>query len=662
MSQPSAAADLARRLSQRSVDQWLRDVLVRVDAGGEGPGDTLDGYGDPLFAFRADRCIVKANRSAELLFGYAPGELDGRMMDELLPVRLRQPEAPALVVTGDITSVEVPALRRDGTEVVLSWTYGGVVTASGALFVATTRPRTQMDEALEALHESEERFRLLVDGIRDHALFLMDAEGNVTSWNSGAELIKGWPAHEILGRHYETFFVPEDRDAGTPALNLARAVKDGRAELEGWRVRKDGSRFYAEASLWPLYRRDGSLRGFAKITHDLTERRRGEDSARLLQAERAAREAAERAKEQLRESDRRKSDFLAVLSHELRNPLSAIAVGIDVVEREYQGGSSGRESLEAIRRQADHLARLTEDLLDLNRIERGKVSLQCRDLDLTEVVRQAAEDMRAAFARAEVQLSITLDAERLWVHGDPARLTQVVTNLLHNALKFTSAGGTVALELRRTDRSAQITVRDSGIGMEPEQIARMFEPFAQGGPSPRGSGGLGLGLALIKAITELHGGAVRAHSDGPGMGSEFSVRFGLTSAPTDAAPPPPVTVEAVRRVLLIEDNDDVGQLLVNALTWRGHTVRLARMGHDGVVMAREFKPQVVVCDLGLPDMDGHDVARAMRADPALRDTKLIALSGFAQPEDRQRAKDAGFDVHLAKPASVGAIVSAMAAT
>jgi PAS domain S-box-containing protein len=662
MSQPSAAADLARRLSQRSVDHWLRAVLVRVGAWGDGYRAALDAHDEPLLAFRADRSIVKANRSAELLFGYAPGEMDGRKTDELLPLRLRQSDAPALIVTGDITSVEVPALRRDGTEVLLSWTYGGVVTPSGSLFVATTRPRTQMDEALEALHESEERFRLLVDGIRDHALFLMDAEGNVTSWNSGAEHIKGWAAHEILGRHYETFFVPEDRDAGIPALNLARAVEDGRAELEGWRVRKDGSRFYAEASLWPLYRRDGTLRGFAKITHDLTERRRGEDSARLLQAERAAREAAERAKEQLRESDRRKSDFLAVLSHELRNPLSAIAVGIDVVDRAYQGAAEGKESLAAIRRQADHLTRLIEDLLDLNRIERGKVSLQCRGLDLTEVVRQVAEDMRAAFDRAEVQLSIALDAERLWVHGDPARLTQVVTNLLHNALKFTLAGGTVALELRRTDQSAELAVRDSGVGMEPALIARMFEPFAQGEQSPRGSGGLGLGLALIKAIIELHGGAVRAHSNGLGRGSEFRVRLTLTSAPTDAARPPPAAAEAVRRVLLIEDNDDVGQLLVNALTWRGHTVRLARMGHDGVVMAREFKPQVVVCDLGLPDMDGHDVARAMRADPVLRDAKLIALSGFAQPEDRQRARDAGFDVHLAKPASIGAIVSAMSAT
>jgi PAS domain S-box-containing protein len=660
MAQPSATADLARRLSQRAVDQWLRDVLRRVSSG-DRYNDALDAYGDPLLAFRADRSIVAANRTAELLFGYAPGELDGRMTDMLLPPRLRQPDAPALVLTGDITSVEVPALRRDGTEVVLSWTYGGVVTPSGPLFVATARPRTQVDEAMEALHDSEERFRLLVDGIRDHALFLMDAEGNVTSWNSGAELIKGWSAHEILGRHYETFFVAEDRDAGIPALNLARAVEDGRAEIEGWRVRKDGSRFYAEASLWPLYRRDGTLRGFAKVTHDLTERRRGEDSARLLQAERAAREAAERAKEHLREADRRKSDFLAVLSHELRNPLSAIALGIDVVDRAYQGPPAGKESVAAIRRQVDHLTRLVEDLLDLNRIERGKVSLRSVRLDLVEVVHQTADDMRAAFAAAEVQFSVRLATERLWVQGDPARLTQVVTNLLHNALKFTSAGGTVALELRRIDQNAEITVRDSGIGMEPELIARMFEPFAQGEPSLRGSGGLGLGLALIKAITELHRGAVSAHSDGLGTGSEFSVRLGLMPAPSDATLPPPASVEAVRRVLLIEDNDDVGQLLVNALTSRGHTVRLARTGHDGVAMAREMRPEVVVCDLGLPDMDGHDVARAMRADPALRDARLIALSGFAQPEDRRRAKDAGFDVHLAKPASIRAIVSAMSA-
>ena len=295
----SPAASSMRRLSLRGTENLVRRVLARVTEAPEDLTRILGEYPDALIAFTSNRLIIAANAAAEQFFGYGRNELDGSITDTVVPVRFRQPDAPPMKAVNTLTTVDLPGLRKDGSEPEVSWTFGTVMTQAGATFVMVVRDRAEIDDALEALYASEQRFRVLVDGVRDHAVLLLDAEGRIATWNSGAERIKGWSAEEIIGQPYETFYPPEDRAAGIPAENLRTAVLEGVKHVSGWRMRKDGSRFYAEASLWPLLAPDGSLQGFAKVTHDLTAKRAAADSQRRLEIERAAREAAEAGRDRL---------------------------------------------------------------------------------------------------------------------------------------------------------------------------------------------------------------------------------------------------------------------------------------------------------------------------------------------------------------------------
>jgi CheY-like chemotaxis protein len=294
-----------------------------------------------------------------------------------------------------------------------------------------------------------------------------------------------------------------------------------------------------------------------------------------------------------------------------------------------------------------------DDLLDATRIARNQVELKRERLDLNELVRRAVEDYRSIFERGEVRLETQLSSRPVFVVGDGARLAQVLGNLLHNAAKFTPPGGSaaVSVELRPHEERAAIRVADTGAGMQPEMLARLFEPFAQADRSlDRRGGGLGLGLSLAKGLVEMHGGEVRAHSAGPGKGAEFTVLLPLEHAP--ATTPASRSVHGSRRgrrILIIEDNLDAANSLREALAFGGHDVEIAHDGRDGIAKAHRFRPEVVLCDIGLPGMDGYEIARTLRADTAFEDTLLVALSGYALPEDLQRAEAAGFDRHVAKP-------------
>jgi signal transduction histidine kinase/ActR/RegA family two-component response regulator len=374
-------------------------------------------------------------------------------------------------------------------------------------------------------------------------------------------------------------------------------------------------------------------------------------------------ESLRESKRQLEDTDRRKDEFLATLSHELRNPLAPIRNSIYVLERAAPGSERAERSKAVLRRQAEHLTRLVDDLLDVTRISRGKIELQRQRVDLREIVRKAADDRRSEFDRAGVALRVADGAGPAWVDADATRLAQVIGNLLQNAVKFTPAGGRVELAVAASGDRVELRVRDDGIGIEPGEVERMFEPFAQAEGVPgRGKGGLGLGLALVRGLVELHGGTARAHSDGPGRGSEFVVT--LPRCGPEAAGPSleaAFATEPRRVVLVVEDNADVGQSVADLLELHGHTVRVARDGRSGLALARELRPDVVICDIGLPDLDGYEVARALRRDEALRGARLVALSGFAQEEDRRRARDAGFDVHIAKPPDPVRLAAAVAA-
>jgi two-component system CheB/CheR fusion protein len=408
-------------------------------------------------------------------------------------------------------------------------------------------------------------------------------------------------------------------------------------------------------------------------THWKTPRRPDERTLRLLDLlarqaadiiERAQAEAALRAaNEQLREADQRKNQFLAVLSHELRNPLAPIKNSLYILDRAAPGGDQARRAQAVIDRQTGQLARLVDDLLDVTRITRNKIQLQRQRLELNELVRRTVEDNRVSFEQNEVALEVELAPAPVYVNADWNRLAQVVGNLLHNAAKFTGRRGTtrVSVSTDAACRHAVVRVADTGIGMAPEMLAQLFQPFSQADETlDRSKGGLGLGLALVKGLVELHGGQVRAHSEGLGKGSEFVVELPLEEArPAEAAPARPGVRRAGRRVLIIEDNVDAAESLSEVLAFGEHEVEIAYNGPEGLAKAREFHPEVVLCDIGLPGMNGYEVARAFRGDETLRGAHLIALSGYALPDDLQRAAEAGFERHLAKPPTLDKLEEAL---
>ncbi len=362
--------------------------------------------------------------------------------------------------------------------------------------------------------------------------------------------------------------------------------------------------------------------------------------------------AQKQAEAALREVDRRREQFLAVLSHELRNPLAAARNALFVMDRSAAGSAEADSARAIVDRQIAQLTRLVEDLLDANRITRAKIRLQLARVDLVELARRSVEENRFAFAAKGIELRVELPGAPVWVECDATRIVQVLGNLLQNAAKFTARGHTlltVGVDAARPE--AVVRVRDTGIGIAPELQGRLFRPFEQGdGTLDRSEAGLGLGLALVKGLVELHGGAVEARSDGPGKGAELIVRLPAQAGPAAAErvrrPP-----EASRRlrIVAVEDDADAAVVLGQMLELLGHDVHLARTGSEAVALVRTTRPDLVLCDIGLPGMSGYDVARAIRGDAEVRHVPLVALTGYASPADVQQAVDAGFDRHLAKP-------------
>lgn len=360
-----------------------------------------------------------------------------------------------------------------------------------------------------------------------------------------------------------------------------------------------------------------------------------------------------RAEQALRDADRRKNDFLAMLAHELRNPLAPIRTAVEVLKKLDDADSPLRRVREIVDRQVSHMTRLIDDLLDVSRIALGKVTLQRERWDLARLARDTAEDYRGTFESDQLTLHLQMCKEPVWVLGDRTRLAQVIGNMLHNARKFTDPGGQVHVSVEVKAGAAAVSVQDTGIGMDAEIMRHIFEPFSQADRTlDRSRGGLGLGLALVKGLVELHGGEVRVASDGLGKGTSFTVRLPLDTATTAGGPkePAPALPATACRVLVIEDNSDAAASLELLLGMMGHEVRVARTGVAGVAVVKTFHPDLVLCDIGLPGgMDGFAVASALRADLNTNGAYLVALTGYGQPEDRAKSIEAGFDVHLTKP-------------
>ncbi len=509
-------------------------------------------------------------------------------------------------------------------------------TSSGEFrgFVGTSADitaRKQAEDALrrseQALRESEERFRHLAD-VMPQLVWMASDDGTVTYYNSRVSQFRGLERDEAGCWHWEPAVHPRDL-AATRAAWQAAVASGATYQCEHRLCMADGSYRWHLSRAYRLRGHDESSRWFGTAT-DI-------DQVKV-------------AHEALREADRRKDEFLAMLGHELRNPLAAIQNATDLLKALELEEPRLQRVAGVLERQTMHMGRLIEGLLEVSRIARGKIQLECQPLDLRDVLQAVLHDRAREIAHRGLVLEKQWPDEPLWVYGDSVRLVQIVDNLAGNAIKFTDAPGVIHVELRKDGDHAVISVKDSGVGIRAESLSRIFEPFQQETQDmARAAGGLGLGLALAKGLVEMHRGAIEAHSAGLGAGTEFRVRLPLTSPPRPSTTPPAQTEMARRRILIVEDNADAAEMLRAILELGRHEVTCVNSGHDAMAHLRQRGADIVLCDLGLPDMNGYDIARAIRADPSLRHVILLALTGYGQPEDRKRTQEAGFDEHLVKP-------------
>ncbi|HEY3324618.1 MAG TPA: ATP-binding protein [Planctomycetota bacterium] len=486
-------------------------------------------------------------------------------------------------------------------------------------------------EAEERVRISEMRFRRLFETAQDGILILDLDSGKVTDANPFIIALLGYTREEFVGKELWEFGLLKDQERSKAAFR--RVLETGSARYEDLPLQtKAGERRDVEF-VSNLYDEDGRKVVQCNI-RDIAKRKRAEDG--------------------LKDAERRKDDFLAMLGHELRNPLAPIRNASNILKRVNTTDPTVQRAREMIDRQVSQMARLIDELLDVSRIARGKVQLRKDSIDLTQMMRVFAVDYQPTMEGGGLTFERCISDRALWIHGDPARIQQIVGNLLNNALKFTNSGGKVTLGLDvEHGRTALISVQDTGIGMLPETMTRIFEPFNQADSSvARSRGGLGLGLALVKGLTELHGGTVQAESAGLGRGSRFIVRLPLQK---QIAAPRPEKLDPVKkrthRILIIEDNLDAAESLQVLLSIVGHEVAVAHSGLEGLNLAHEFRPDIVLSDIGLPgEMDGYALARAIRKDPHLSSAYLVAMTGYGQEEDRRHAREAGFDHHITKPA------------
>jgi PAS domain S-box-containing protein len=504
-----------------------------------------------------------------------------------------------------------------------------------------TLPRYPMGQngfTTSALHDTAEQFHILVDSVEEYAIYMLDPNGNVVTWNTGAQKIKGYGAEEIIGKNFACFYTAEDVAAGKPERNLREAARRGHIRDQGLRVRKDGSTFEAEVVITALRDDKGNIRGYSKVTRDITDQIRN----REFEAEKIAAQKASKAKD----------DFLAALSHELRTPLTpALAAATYLEDHASKLPADLVQDVQVIKRNVKLQARLIDDLLDLTRITRGKLRLDLENCNAHTIIANSIEIAGSAVAAKKLQLSNQLDAKEHHILADCIRLQQVFWNLINNAVKFTPPRGQIAIRTFNDDAGRfHFEITDNGIGIERERLTSLFTPFTQADPSvTRQFGGLGLGLAISKHLVDLHRGTIEADSRGRSFGATFRVT--LDTVPEAVAtndvnrraskyPPKPL------RILLVEDHRDTRHILSRLLIHFGHEVVTAENIRSAKEILAAGEIDVLLCDIGLPDGSGYEViAQARRKRPI----KAVAITGFGTDEDVRRSKEAGFDFHLVKP-------------
>lgn len=531
--------------------------------------------------------------------------------------------------------------------------------------------------SLKSEIEGMERSRLLIEGVEDYSILMLDSQGRVVSWNSGAERLTGYKEREILGRDLSVFFTPEEIEVGAPRRGLEVAAAEGRCEEEGWRLRKDGSRYLASVITTALWHEPGRLRGFAKVTRDITRRKEAEEEReRLLSQEKAAREEAESV-------GRLKDEFLATISHELRTPLTSILGWA----RLGAGGSvpdhQTRQAMEVIAENASAQARLIDEILDMSRIITGQLQLDTQPVEIESVFKAVVDVIRPSAELKRVAVNAAADAKGQIVLGDANRLRQAIWNLLSNAVKFSNEGGRVDARLARAGSQIEITVDDTGVGIDPQFLPHIFERFRQAdGAITREHGGLGLGLSIARHIVEMHGGDISASSPGKDQGATFKIRLPLTLTASVSQPPVAerrraapdgaqkngrrATEERQRldglRILVVEDNPDTLETLRLIFNERGAEVITAASVSEAMDALEWRRPDALVSDVAMPDQDGYELIRHVRERGAEHGGGIpaIAITAGASAEHRVRALSSGFQMHIAKPVDPEEMIAVVA--
>jgi PAS domain S-box-containing protein len=608
-----SAADVIDRITPADISD-PQEVIARAEALSRELGTTIT----PGF----DALAFKASRGIEDIY-------------ELTYIRKDGSRFPAIV--------SVTALRDDQSSII------------GYLLIGTDNSARKHVE--ETLRWTEESFRLMVESVSDYAIVMLDPEGRVVSWNTGAERIKGFRADEIVGRHFAVFYPEDDVAEGKPQQNLDQAAAVGRYEYEGWRVRKNGSLFWANTVITAIRDQAGNLRGFAKLTRDLTARNKVET---VLTNAKAVAEKANLAK----------SEFLSSMSHELRSPLNAILGFAQLMESDSPSPTPTQaESITQIVNAGWYLLELINEILDLAAIESGKLSISLEPVSLNEVLLECQSMVEPLALRRSVRMSFPATGGDFHVHADRTRIKQVLINLLSNAIKYNMVGGSVVVDCsaQATTGSVRITVSDTGPGLPPDKLTQLFQPFNRLGQEATGEEGTGIGLVVSKRLVELMDGVIGVESN-IGMGSVFWVELRSTAPLTvpaameTIAPAQSVSnTPAVLRTLLYVEDNPANLTLVQRLISRRSDLRLlsAVDGLRGVELARTCLPDVILMDINLPGISGLEALRILRHDKTTAHIPVLALSANAMARDIQRGLDAGFFRYLTKPIKVGEFMEAL---
>ena len=622
----------AQRLAEREKANQL--LTARMLA------SIVESSNDAIISKSLDGVIQSWNAAAEQLFGYTAEQAVGQNISVVIPPeRLAEEEQIiASLKTGErIEHYETERVRSDGQRIVVSLTISPIKDGSGQVIGASKIVRDVTER--KRAESDRQMFVTLVENSTDF-IGICDLNGVPFFINhAGLEMVGLGSIEEAKQESVRDFFFPEDQEKIMNEF-FPGVLKEGHGEIEiRFRHFKTGEPRWMAYKVLALTNSANEPVAFATVSQDITERKRLEDNLRRLAAD-------------LSDADRRKNEFLATLAHELRNPLAPMSNMLEVVKRSDGDGAAVKRAYETIERQLGQLVRLVDDLLDLNRITHDRLELRRSEVELSSVIQQAVEVARPLVDSAGHHLTIDLPDEPIYLNADRARLAQLFGNLLNNSCKYTRPEGTVSLSARRDGDEVVVSVKDNGAGIPQDKLDSIFDMFMQvDRTSDRSQGGLGIGLTLVKRLAEMHGGSVEARSEGEGKGSEFIVRLPVLRSAVGEKPGPGVEAESQpkRRVLIVDDNRDSADSLSMLLEITGNKTYMAHDGVEAVEAIEKHRPEVVLLDIGLPRLDGHEVCRRVREKPWGKEIVMIALTGWGQEDDRRKSEEAGFNGHLVKP-------------